>query len=534
MANRLNKFAIYYSNQCKLNVAIFLGKKCVNIIQNIRQDVSLMGRETITSFDLHCGIYYENLSDFLIRSGRYGEAEYVMGMFKEKEQFELIRRDRYIDLPIRSIAYNDSETPLIKQFDELGSSLYAFGQQEETLKKIEKPTIEQKQELADVKQQIEQFNQDFNLLIDTLHDTLPPQEVNRVQQDAYRLIDLTNAVPGTAVITTVTAEDSFHTILATPEGSKTFSAEQRAEDIAKKVLHFRELLKDVENDEYKIVAQELYNIIIRPMEQEFQAGNISTLYWMLDGSLRLLPLAALHDGEEFLLQKEFRTVSITTNSKIGAMPHDQWNGLGMGVTKEHDGHPKLAAVKEELENIIAKDNTNGIIPGDILLDEQFTRETMEKRLQEGYKAVHIASHFELSPVNETLSYLLLGDGTPFRMDEIRSNKDLFEGVDILAFSACETGKGTLGTEGREVDGIGYLGEMQGAKTVLATLWPVEDKSTSMLMQKFYRLREEGMTKAEALRQAQLALLNGKLISPDGHDFTHPYFWAPFILIGNGG
>jgi CHAT domain-containing protein len=76
--------------------------------------------------------------------------------------------------------------------------------------------------------------------------------------------------------------------------------------------------------------------------------------------------------------------------------------------------------------------------------------------------------------------------------------------------------------------------MQGAKTVMATLWPVEDKSTSILMREFYRLRESGMTKAEALQQAQLVFLNGLLSSDDGHDFTHPYFWAPFILIGNGG
>lgn len=534
VAISLKSLAVLFEATDRLPSAILLAKRATNIMQGSRQDVSALGEKALDSFDKTIEHYYGFTTQTLIKAKRYGEAEFVMAMLKEKEQFELWRGNQHEDLSILQISYNDAETPLIERFDALSSSLYAFGQQQNMLNKIEKPTLEQEQELADVKQHIEQLDQDFNLFLGTLHDALPPQQVNRVQQDAYRFIGLSNAIPGTAVITTVTAEDSFHTILATPDGCTTFSAEQRAEDIAKKVLHFRELLKDLKSDEYKLVAQELYNIIIRPMEQEFQAGNISTLYWMLDGSLRLLPLAALHDGEEFLLQKEFRTVSITTNSKIGAMPHDQWNGLGMGVTKEHDGHPKLAAVKEELENIIAKDNTNGIIPGDILLDEQFTRETMEKRLQEGYKAVHIASHFELSPVNETLSYLLLGDGTHFKMDEIRSHKDLFKGVDILAFSACETGKGTLGTRGREVDGIGYLGEMQGAKTVLATLWPVEDKSTSVLMREFYTLREEGMTKAEALRQAQLALLNGMFTSEDGHDFTHPYFWAPFILIGNGG
>jgi CHAT domain-containing protein len=269
------------------------------------------------------------------------------------------------------------------------------------------------------------------------------------------------------------------------------------------------------------------------MEEELQAGGYNTLLWMLNGVLRLLPIAALHDGKQFVVEK-YRNVCITTISLIGSQDHQSWTGLGMGVTHEQEGHSPLPAVKDELEGIINKENSNGIIPGDILLDEQFTREAMESHLGDGYKAVHVASHFELNPVNETMSYLLLGDGSKIRMDELRSMPKLFKGVDLVAFSACSTGLGTASTRGREVDGIGYLGEMQGAKTVLATLWPIEDNSTSMLMREFYRLREGGMTKAEALRQAQLALLNGEFKSPIGHDFTHPYFWAPFILIGNGG
>jgi len=85
-------------------------------------------------------------------------------------------------------------------------------------------------------------------------------------------------------------------------------------------------------------------------------------------------------------------------------------------------------------------------------------------------------------------------------------------------------------KGREVDGIGYLGELQGAKTVLATLWPVEDMSTSMLMREFYKAREIGNTKPDALRKAQLALLMETFKSEDGYDFTHPYFWVSVYSI----
>ncbi len=513
--------------------AILIAKRAVNIMQKVRQNVSSISSEQLRSFDNTIESFYDILANLLIKTGRYGEAEYVMGMLKEKERFELLRRDRVIDIPKLSIGYNDAEAPLIERFDVLSASLFEHGQRQDALKKIKQPTLEQKQELVGIKQQLEEIRREFNQFLDSLNDALPPRDVTQVDKDSNFLIDLTDASPGTAAITTVTSEHTFHTVLATPYGRTAFSAEYRGEDIAKKVLRFRELLKEIDSDEYLSIAQELYDIIIRPMEKELQSGDITTLYWMLNGALRLLPLAALHDGEQFLLEK-YRTISITTSSKIGAMPREQWNCLGMGVTREYAGHLALTSVKEELENIISMENTNGVIPGDILLDEQFTCEAMEEYLEDGYKAVHIASHFELNPINETLSYLLLGDGSKIRMDELSCKNRMFKGVDLVVFSACSTGLGTASTRGREVDSIGNLAETQGAKTVLATLWPVEDKSTSMLMREFYRFREGGMTIVEALQQAQLALLNGNIKSGDGHDFTHPYFWAPFILIGNGG
>ncbi|AJY69788.1 hypothetical protein RW64_09375 [Geobacter sulfurreducens] len=399
--------------------------------------------------------------------------------------------------------------------------------------KIKDRTPEQNQAFKTVRDQIHRINIKFSEFLDSLHESLPSSEISQMERDSYGLINMAEAAPSTVAVTTVTAEDAFHTILGTPRGRMAFSGEYRAEDIATKVLTFREIIKDIESRDFLPLARELYNIIIRPMEQELLAGDITTVLWMLNGPLRLLPIAALYDGKQYVVEK-FRNVCITSMSKIGPSSQEHWNGLGMGVTREHKGHTPLPSVKDELEGIIAKDNTPGIIPGEILLDEAFTRESMEEYLAKGYKAVHIASHFELNPANETSSYLLLGDGSKVRMDELRCNPRLFKGVDLVAFSACSTGLGTASTRGREVDSLGYLGELQGANTVLATLWPVEDKSTSMLMREFYRLRETGLTKAEALRQAQLALLKGKFKSPDGHDFTHPYFWAPFILIGNGG
>ena len=146
---------------------------------------------------------------------------------------------------------------------------------------------------------------------------------------------------------------------------------------------------------------------------------------------------------------------------------------------------------------------------------------------------------------------MLGDGHGLTLEKVLQTPNLFSGVDLLALSACETGVGQKDEEGKEVEGFGVLAQRKGAKAVLATLWPVADESTANLMSAFYRLREtQSLNKAEALRQAQLQMLRGatgqaqeargvastttlpKYEADTNKPYAHPYYWAPFILIGN--
>lgn len=530
VAQSLMNLSTIFDETGRTPCAILCAKRAVNIFQKTRQNVSDIGNdnEHLEMYDVSIESYYEYLASLLIKTGRYGEAEYVMGMLKDKEFDQLRRRDLKLDIPAKTIGFSSVEAQLIERFNAISADIYANGNKIRTLKQIKNRPHEQDQQLAGFEEELYKKCGELSEFIDTLQDALPESFTSSVDIDFYKLIDLADTATNTVAVFTVTAENNFHTVMVTPNDRKAFSSEHKAEELAKKVLKFRELLKDVESDAYHPLAQELYDIIVRPMEQELNAKGIDTIVWMLNGALRLLPLSALHDGEKFMLEK-FSNVCITTISNNETVKHEPWNGLGMGTTREHDGHQPLLAVKDELEGIICMDDSTGVLPGKILLDEAFTRDTMQTNLANEYKVVHFASHFVLDSVNETMSYLLLGDGSRIRMDELREFPQLFKGVELVAFSACSTGLGTTSAKGREVDGIGYLGELQGAKAVLATLWPVEDMSTSMLMREFYRMRENGSSKAEALRLAQHALLK----SEDYYDFTHPYFWAPFILIGNG-
>jgi CHAT domain-containing protein len=175
---------------------------------------------------------------------------------------------------------------------------------------------------------------------------------------------------------------------------------------------------------------------------------------------------------------------------------------------------------------------------------------MKEGLRKRYPLVHIASHFKFTPGDDTKSYLVLGDGSHLPLSEVRLQNNLFGGVELLTLSACNTGVG----DGREVEGFGVLAQRQGAKGVIATLWPVADESTGIFMQNFYQLREqEKLTKAEALQKAQLIFIRGQASqtlpirrgmetelqgsenspsAPQSAPYSHPYFWAPFILMGN--
>ena len=212
-------------------------------------------------------------------------------------------------------------------------------------------------------------------------------------------------------------------------------------------------------------------------------------------------------------------------------------------------------------------HSTGPLPGKILLDANLTSEAMQSRLSDGFSIVHIASHFVLQPGSDK-SYLLLGapdaakeNGRRLTYADLSNDAGYrFDGVQLLTLSACETGTsgGSRLTDGKEIDALGELAESKGAKSVLATLWPVSDASTAEFMADFYRkwMRNSPTRKVQALQQAQVSMMQSdrpdathaacrpdlargsalaETVSVKGGAkprLSHPYYWAPFVLIGN--
>ena len=253
-------------------------------------------------------------------------------------------------------------------------------------------------------------------------------------------------------------------------------------------------------------------------------------------------MAALYDGSHYLAER-YANVVITLASLINLKdkPSSEWTALGLGVSKAHQNWPELRYVPVELKGIIRDQDaggTTGILQGRIMLDEAFTEANLRDALiRKLYRVVHIASHFKFdADGNSNDSFLLLGNGkfTKLTIAQIAAIPNFFAGVELLTLSACETAVGDQASrqannQGVEVEGLGVLAQRKGAAAVIASLWEVADVSTSKLMQNFYqgRASANATTKAEALRQAQLDLL----LQTNG-EYSHPFYWAPFVIIGN--
>jgi len=320
-----------------------------------------------------------------------------------------------------------------------------------------------------------------------------------------------------------------------------------AADLNRKINAFRRTLRNPAANP-KVMGRELYQLLIAPIAADLVQAGARTLMLSLDGTLRYIPFSALYDGTRYLIESYgIAMYTEVARENLTLRPDSRRLIAGLGLTRAIGDFKPLPSVKAELEGIV-KHGDKGLIPGELHLDREFNLEQIRRTLAGPYPLLHIASHFVFRPGIESNSFLLLGDGEHLTLNRIKADHLDFSHLDLITLSACETGLGGgHNARGQEIEGFGTLVQKQGAKGVIATLWPVADASTGLLMQQFYlRRQRDALTKAEALREAQLALVLGLGVNPGRESATqplkraggsagpyaHPFFWAPFILMGN--
>jgi CHAT domain-containing protein len=430
---------------------------------------------------------------------------------------------------------------LLKKQNQKNQAIAAYTEAVNTLKSLKKDLVAINQDVQfSFRESVEPV---YRELVDLILQSPTPDHLQKAREliESLQLAELDNFFreacldqeikpqqidqidPNAAVIYPIILTNRLEVILSLPgqplrQYSTPISQEQVDTTIRQLRLSFQPIFSTKERLE---LSQNVYNWLIRPAEFDLTNSSIKTLVFVLDGSLRNVPMAALYDGKNYLIQNY--NIALTPGLKLLAsqsLKRNKLKALTVGLSEARQGFSALPAVASEIEKIEAK------IPTKVLLNQQFTRDAVQEQIQKtAFPIVHLATHGQFSS-NAEDTFLLTWDSriNVKDLDDFLRNRQqgIENPVELLVLSACETATG----DQRAALGLAGVAVRSGARSTLATLWQVNDTSTASLMAEFYQeLTQQQVSKAEALRQAQLKLLQ----QPKYQD---PYYWAPFVLVGN--
>lgn len=328
--------------------------------------------------------------------------------------------------------------------------------------------------------------------------------------------------PDAAVIYIIPLADRTEILVGFSKGLERFTAAVGSRELTAEVERFRMDLEKRTTYEYLEPARHLYDWLIRPLRDELARQQIQTLVFVPDGALQTVPLAALQDGERFLIE-DF-SVAVTPGLTLTAPGESGRRNRGQvliaGLSQPVQGFPPLDYVPIELQNLRV------LYPGEELFNKSFLDKTLQKEFEDGlYSIVHIASHGQFEhDCNKT--FILTYDDK-LTMDDlerlISPSQFRRERVELLTLSACQTAAG----DDRAALGLAGVAVKAGARSALATLWFVNDRASATMMTEFYTQLASAppMSKARALQLAQQKMLADRR-------YHHPCYWAPYLLIGN--
>ncbi len=329
--------------------------------------------------------------------------------------------------------------------------------------------------------------------------------------------------PTAAVIYPIILSDRTEVILSLPgqplRHYTTNLAKQQVETVISRMR--QSMRRTAFAQERLALAQQIYGWLVKPAVADLTKQKVQTLVFVLDESLRNIPMAALHDGERYLIE-QYKVAIAPGLQLLNPRPitRSRFKALLGGLTEGNGEFSALPGVQAEVTEI------GETVPSTILLDRQFTTNALETKIKTlPFSVMHLATHGQFSSKAEE-TFVLTWDGKidVKELSTLLTNRELTESapIELLVLSACETAKG----DNRAALGLAGVAVRSGARSTLASLWMVSDESTANFMVEFYQqLLKPGVTKAEAVRRAQLHLLKQP-------EFNHPYFWASFILVGN--
>ncbi|MGB7922029.1 MAG: tetratricopeptide repeat protein [Pyrinomonadaceae bacterium] len=582
-ATALNNLKSVYESLNNPRFAIFYGKQSVNVYQQLRSNIQGLDKDVQKTYLKSVEQTYRGLAELLITQGRAAEAQQVLNAFKDQQLFDF---DQTQSRQLKPLVRTSLEEEFALRYEKTSDSLGKTGGLVAELKRKlgpRQPNAEEARQVHQLEAQLKSGADEFSALLKQAEIEFSKStnqkdqvgEVSDMTQMQAMLRQITQETgQKTAAVYTIVGETKFHALIITANGITSVSTPIKGDKLNNNAQQLWALLQSANYDPTTL-SNELYNAVFKPIEDKLPKDT-KTIIWSLDGNLRYLPMAALYDGKQYLVERYNHVVFTRADKeRLTRAVSSTWTGYGFSASAPHrvevDGKQiefrPLDFVKDEMQIFRNKTYPEGIIDGDIFPEAQFTKASLLATLKQKRPLVHISSHFRFRPGDAYSSFLLLGDGQVMTLAEMKEQANLFQGVELLTLSACDTAAQRPDATGREVDAFAELAQRLGAGGVIASLWAVLDRSTARLMKGFYRNREDGKySKAEALRKAQLDLLYGNTQSlatstnqgnesirrgssadedivvearyrmPFQQDkkkpFAHPYYWSPFVLFGN--
>jgi CHAT domain-containing protein/Tfp pilus assembly protein PilF len=573
-----------FRKQHRLEEAIFFGSEAVNSYQLIRKNITGLDKSLQAGFAQSKSGAYRILAELLVEAGRLGDAERILDLLKEQEFKDLVPGSApgtgaSIE-PLKPSPVQQKIESLLPDLEKKARDIEEWNLQSAQLQANPARTHADDEQLKSLDANLQQAK---SAIRDSFDNTIIP-ELDKQSAAGQPIADSTQSYLQSALaklghnvigIRILLGEDHAYAIVVTANSRQKFELPASSADLRGKAF---EALKAIGSHftDPRPQLNRLYTMILAPLEDELKAieaasgaqDNVPTLLWSLDDALRYVPMGALYDGNHYMVER-FHNVLFTPESygHITDAPiqsGDPPKVLALGLSKSYDGLPALPGVIPELDSV-AHDpsipDSHGPMQGKILSDEQFTLAALKTELGSGsvFPVVHIASHFVLIAGMGDEPFLLMGgnnvgdaNGFEWNLSEMENSPVAFHGTRLLTLSACSTAKDYKSRNGFEMDSLGMVAQQKEAEAVLATLWDVNDLSTSHIMSNFYDrwVKNPAKGKAEALRQAQLAFLHSASSATGANTgrgfesidqsstrtsslgYAHPYYWAPFVIIGN--
>jgi CHAT domain-containing protein len=503
-----------------IELAIAFYKQSINLSESIRQKNQKLDYELQISYKETVAQDYRYLADLLLRRNRIVEALQVLDLLKAQDLQDFIKDDKKNNHTRKEIKLFPQEEAILIEFNNSVSDLNIFIKSP----KVQTQTQYLKANSANQNLQLNAY-EDLQIRVNKLGKNIAlfyPLILN----DRLELVILTNDRPP----------------IHKPVPISRKQLETEVEDFRKQLQNRSRLIKEP--------AQKLYQSFIQPIEAELKAAGVDTIVYAPDDIMRYVPLAALHDGKQWLAERyQINYLTALALTPLEPDPNKTPRVLAAALTEAHQvkvldktyTFPALQFTQPEIETLAKTiPNTTSLI------NQSFSRQNLTTGIP-NHTILHLATHGMFVPNSPDQSIIVMGDGSTINLREIEQQWKL-PNVSLVVLSACETAIGGKLGNGIEILGFGYQMQRIGSRASISSLWTIDDGGTQGFMNSFYQTLKQGKTPAASIQLTQNAFIQGKITQQniqqlrgprlyvkDGipTDLTHPYYWAPFILIGNG-